>query len=160
MVEEQSTEVPILEIFYGVILAGVIVFAIRLQQNKDKDTNNFPKKKEKSKDVKPNASYVHDEKRTIDCPECARQLRIPVTYNGKVRCPDCEHSFEVESTATPSTVQQVVEQEDEVKEEPIVDLSDGKKEIACPDCERTLRVPNSYEGSVRCPACKCVFKAI
>ncbi|MEK9730699.1 MAG: hypothetical protein VW230_02950 [Candidatus Poseidoniales archaeon] len=159
IVEEQSTEVPMLEIFYGVILAGVIIFALRLQKSKDYDSSNIPKKKEKTKHVKPNASYDHDEKRTIDCPECARQLRVPLTYDGKVRCPDCEHSFEVESPATSPAVQQVVEQKDEVKEDPIAESSDGKKEIACPDCERTLRVPNSYEGSVRCPACKCVFKA-
>ncbi len=159
VLEEQSTEIPRLEIFYGILLAGVIVFALRLQHNKGNAITNTKKKKQQPRGGKDDASYDRDEKRTIHCPECARQLRVPTTYDGKVRCPDCEHSFEVESSLEKSEVQESVNQKDEIKEEPIVETSDGKKELSCPDCERTLRVPLSYEGSVRCPACKCVFKA-
>ena len=34
-----------------------------------------------------------------------------------------------------------------------------KVEISCPDCSQSLRIPSSYEGSVRCPACTKIFKA-
>ena len=45
--------------------------------------------------------------------------------------------------------------EDEIEE--IVEQE--KKEISCPDCAQSLRVPTDYSGSVRCPACKVVFGA-
>ncbi len=158
IVEESSFEIPMLEVFYGIVLGGVVIFVLRLKQNKaDMHQVNVDKKDSKTKKNRDD-QFLDEEKKTIDCPECARQLRIPRTYDGKVRCPDCEHSFEVaEKSSGKSDSSQ--KKDDEIKEEPNPTLDDGKKEISCPDCERTLRVPESYDGSVRCPACKCVFKA-
>jgi ribosomal protein S27E len=85
----------------------------------------------------------------ISCPECSRQLRIPQDYSGTVKCPDCANSFEVEDST----------KEIEPKEEIIESPSDGKVEISCPDCSQSLRIPSSYEGSVRCPSCKTIFKS-
>jgi predicted Zn finger-like uncharacterized protein len=84
----------------------------------------------------------------VGCPECARQLRVPASYSGKVRCPDCSNRFDV-------TSREESDNEDEIEE--IVEQE--KKEISCPDCAQSLRVPTDYSGSVRCPACKVVFGA-
>jgi uncharacterized CHY-type Zn-finger protein len=155
--DDTSFEIPMLEVFYGVILGGVIIFVLRLKQNKlDMPQANVEKKASQKK--KHDGQFSDEEKKTIDCPECARQLRIPHTYEGKVRCPDCEHSFEVAEKSSGES-ESPQKKEDEIKEEPNSTPNDGKKEISCPDCERSLRVPESYDGSVRCPACKCVFKA-
>jgi len=39
----------------------------------------------------------------------------------------------------------------------VVDLPD-KIDIACPACAQTLRVPASFSGRVRCPACQNEFQ--
>ena len=157
--DEQSSEIPFLEAFYGVVLAGVVVFAVRIFQNRDQ--TSMPNTSSRSVQRKDDAEdYSKEEKKTISCPECARQLRIPQTYVGKVRCPDCEHGFDTSSFDDSPTHDDVSEDlSEQVKEEQQPEANDGKKEISCPDCARTLRVPNSYNGSVRCPACKSVFKA-
>ena len=33
-----------------------------------------------------------------------------------------------------------------------------KVEVACPKCERKLRVPSTYSGDVRCPECETKFE--
>ena len=116
-----------------------------------------PKKNKVSNDSEVNLSDV---KIQIACPECSRQLRIPSNYSGSVRCPDCEHSFEVEEKKDPTREieQNIVEQESN-EEEPIEEnINDGKIQVSCPDCTQTLRIPESYSGSVRCPACKNIFR--
>ena len=45
-----------------------------------------------------------------------------------------------------------------VEEEPAVE-TDGKVEIHCPECTQSLRIPEDYTGSVRCPACEEVLSA-
>ena len=80
---------------------------------------------------------------------------MPENYQGSVKCPDCSNSFEVN---------EIVEKSDEETEQETVDeiveqKSDGKIEISCPECSQSLRIPESYHGSVRCPSCKTVFKS-
>ncbi len=36
--------------------------------------------------------------------------------------------------------------------------SEEKREVSCPECERRLRVPMAYEGSVGCPDCSTKFR--
>ena len=36
--------------------------------------------------------------------------------------------------------------------------AEEKVEVACPKCERKLRVPSTYSGSVRCPECETKFE--
>jgi hypothetical protein len=31
--------------------------------------------------------------RLLDCQSCARRLRIPTTYTGRILCPACDHMF-------------------------------------------------------------------
>jgi uncharacterized Zn-finger protein len=99
-----------------------------------------------------------EEKREISCPECDRRLRVPVEYEGSVGCPDCATKFSVE--AEPPKVEEVEGPKgshSEKNDSP--GSSDGKIELGCPDCQQTLRIPASYQGSVRCPACTKIFKA-
>ena len=89
----------------------------------------------------------------VGCPECARQLRVPASYSGTVRCPDCSNRFDVSSRDESPQEEEEEEEVEEIEEQ-------EKKEVSCPDCSQALRVPTDYSGSVRCPACKVVFKAI
>ena len=122
-----------------------MILLIRLKNPTKTGTKSFKStvsKNPKSKDV----SAIKIE---ISCPECARQLRIPQGYSGTVKCPDCAKSFQVDEPA------EEIEEEEEIVETP----NDGKIEISCPDCSQSLRIPSSYEGSVRCPSCKTIFKS-
>jgi predicted Zn finger-like uncharacterized protein len=110
---------------------------------KDK-SNPKPSEKIRSENV---------EKIQVSCPECARQLRVPSDYGGQVRCPDCSHRFDVIPRIDSSREQ--VETEEETQEI----VSDGKVELLCPECEQSLRIPENYTGSVRCPSCEEVFSA-
>jgi transposase-like protein len=92
------------------------------------------------------------EKIEVACPACDRTLRVPSDYSGAVRCPDCRERFDVEPQ-TP--VAEAPAAQDPEKEE-VVDVPE-KVEIGCPACARTLRVPTSFNGRVRCPACKHEF---
>jgi predicted Zn finger-like uncharacterized protein len=71
-----------------------------------------------------------------------------------VRCPDCSNRFDVEG-APAEEEDEDIETVEEPEEEPV----DEKIEVSCPECSQSLRVPSSYAGSVRCPACEHVFKA-
>jgi len=151
----QSYEIPWVGLISGIAIAGVVILAMRLKNSSSERTpsssatkNKTPKSKKsvtKSKTSAPSA----DRKVQVGCPECARQLRVPASYSGKVRCPDCSNRFDVtsrdESPQEEEEVEEIEEQE--------------KKEVSCPDCSQALRVPTDYSGSVRCPACKIVFKA-
>lgn len=92
------------------------------------------------------------EKVEVACPACDRTLRVPSDYSGAVRCPDCRERFDVEPQAPASPSPSAQESEKtEVVEAP------EKVEIGCPACARTLRVPTTFNGRVRCPACKHEF---
>ena len=40
---------------------------------------------------------VRRRKIEVGCPTCDRRLRVPGTYTGAVRCPECETKFDVEA---------------------------------------------------------------
>ena len=142
--EEMS--IPWMGIMGGIGLALVVILIARMR---NANPTEKPAKKQKEKTKQSPADSYSQEKKEIGCPECSRQLRIPIDYSGSVRCPDCEHSFHTYADETKEVV----------KEEPQEKPSDGKKEVSCPDCAQSLRIPESYTGSVRCPACKAVFKS-
>ena len=127
---------------------------VRIRQTKALSPSSKSKSKPKIKPKKTGVSTASDVKIQIGCPECARQLRVPASYTGSVRCPDCSTSFEVEgiSAEEEEDVPEEVEQEEG-------EIVDEKVEVSCPECAQSLRVPNDYAGSVRCPACEHVFKA-
>ena len=143
--DSSKTSIPWSGILGGLAVAAVVILLIRLKnptKTGTKSVKSTVSKNPKSKDV----SAIKIE---ISCPECARQLRIPQGYSGTVKCPDCAKSFEVDEPA------EEIEEEEEIVETP----NDGKIEISCPDCSQSLRIPSSYEGSVRCPSCKTIFKS-
>ena len=155
-IEEESQPIPWTGILGGIALSAGIILVIRIRgSNKSVEPSKpRPSKKKVSKETN---SKLSDEKVEISCPECSRQLRIPSNYSGSVRCPDCEHSFEVEEKKDPTREieQDKIDEKDSIEEQ----INDGKVQVSCPDCSQTLRIPESYSGSVRCPACKSIFRA-
>ncbi len=150
----QSYDIPWIGMISGIAIAGAVILVMRLKNASKENTSTSPQRKDRTAKTtktvtksKTTASS-NDRKVQVGCPECARQLRVPASYSGKVRCPDCSTRFDVTSRDEPR-------QEEEVEE--IVEQE--KKEISCPDCAQSLMVPTDYAGSVRCPACKVVFKA-
>ena len=150
----QSYEIPWIGILSGIAIAGAVILAMRLMNTSKESTSAKPQSKSRTpKTKKPNTksktvASSKDRKVQVGCPECARQLRVPSSYTGKVRCPDCSTRFDVTSRDEPSQEEEIEEIEEQ-----------EKKEISCPDCAQSLRVPTDYTGSVRCPACKIVFTA-
>tara|TARA_X000001036_G_scaffold193211_1_gene182175 strand:+ start:5960 stop:8470 length:2511 start_codon:yes stop_codon:yes gene_type:complete len=166
--EEESSEVTdfIPGILGGIALAAAVILVVRIiNSRQDQGSKPEKKKTEPSDETKPALSDV---KIQIGCPECSRQLRVPANYSGSVRCPDCNHNFDVEEEQEEveeeqeefenETVENIVEDQVEQEQEQEQEMNDGKTEVACPECSQTLRIPSSYSGSVRCPACKNIFR--
>ena len=159
VVVEGSNEWPFAAIGWGIAIGGALVMLLRLQSRKNglvaPTASPLPSKSGS------NSSSLKDEKREVSCPECERRLRVPVSYAGTIGCSDCGHKFAVEaSTASGPASSEPAREEDDVEvvdEQP--ESPPAKVEVACPACSQTLRVPSSYEGSVRCPACRHIFKA-
>ena len=84
---------------------------------------------------------------------------MPISYSGKVGCPDCSFKFAVEASVAPSAPPEDEEDDDVELHEPVEEKQPSKIEVGCPECGQTLRIPSSYDGSVRCPACTQVFKS-
>ena len=166
--EEESSEVSdfIPGILGGIALAAAVILVVRIiNSRQDQGSKPEKKKTEPSDEPKPALSDV---KIQIGCPECSRQLRVPANYSGSVRCPDCNHNFDVEEEQEEveeeqeefenETVENIVEDQVEQEQEQEQEMNDGKTEVACPECSQTLRIPSSYSGSVRCPACQNIFR--
>ena len=155
-IEEESQPIPWTGILGGIALSAGIILVIRIRGS-NKSVEHSKPRPSKEKVSKETNSELSDEKVEISCPECSRQLRIPSNYSGSVRCPDCEHSFEVEEKIDPTREIEPdkIDEKDSIEEQ----INDGKVQVSCPDCSQTLRIPESYSGSVRCPACKSIFRA-
>ena len=162
VVVESSNDLPIGAIVLGLALGGAAVLLLRLQgQRGSASTKRTPSAA--SSTAAP-TKVASNEKREVSCPECDRRLRVPVSYAGTVGCPDCSHKFAVEAQAAPapsSTSTPDPDDDDEVVEvqEEAEPTPAEKVEVGCPECAQTLRIPGTYAGSVRCPACTHVFKS-
>ena len=139
-----SVSIPWTGLLGGSAISAVIILIVRMRGKSDKSAV----KKKSTKTSKKQQTELSDVKIEVGCPECSRQLRVPENYEGTVRCPDCTHSFEVGP---------VLDDDDEPHDDS--EPNDGKIEISCPECSQSLRIPESYDGSVRCPSCKAVFSA-
>lgn len=159
---EESDSLPWGAVVWGIVAGTVIALALRLRINREESPTETDTSSASTKPSTSTSSRNDQEKVEVQCPECDRRLRVPSDYSGSVGCPDCSSKFTVKGI-----VQSEVEEE---RPEPTPAKSvsepskpraskDGKVEISCPDCAQTLRIPSSYEGSVRCPACTKVFKA-
>lgn len=155
-VVETSNDWPLAAIVWGLMLGGAISLVLRLRVRKQLE----PGAEKKAKPSKSTLSTPtsNDEKREVSCPECDRRLRVPITYSGKVGCPDCSFKFSVETTVAPPTASEKDDDDDLEIHEPVEEKTPAKIELGCPECGQTLRIPSSYDGSVRCPACTQVFK--
>jgi uncharacterized Zn finger protein (UPF0148 family) len=153
--EESGFEMPWMGVLGGIALAGAVIAAMRIQQNQGLKPSSKSKKPSQLKSSSKNTTTPSDVKIQVGCPECARQLRVPASYNGSVRCPDCSNKFDVVAEEAPAEEE---EELDEPEDEQ-VEVVEEKVEVSCPECAQSLRVPSSYAGSVRCPACEHVFKA-
>ncbi len=161
LVVDTSFEWPLGAIAWGLVLGAALVLGVRLK-NRTNSEPSRPRSAKKPPTATSSKANTSAEKREISCPECDRRLRVPVTYTGSVGCPDCATKFNVEAAQEESEGREE-EVVDDVDPEPVVARApvaqDGKLEIACPDCSQSLRIPASYNGSVRCPACTKIFKA-
>ena len=149
----QSYDIPWIGMISGIAIAGAVILVMRLKNTSKEKTSASSQYKDRTLKTKKTVTKSkttassNDRKVQVGCPECARQLRVPASYSGKVRCPDCSTRFDVTSR-------------DEARQEEVEEIVEQvKKEISCPDCAQSLMVPTDYAGSVRCPACKVVFKA-
>ena len=156
---EESFEIPWFGLFGGILVAVAIGAVIRIYQNRDVSPAKPKVRKDSKTSSTKQSRSAQAEKIQISCPECARQLRVPSDYGGQVRCPDCETRFEV-TPRTSSIPDEVEPVEEEIPDEYGESEKDGKVEVHCPKCQQSLRIPNGYAGSIRCPACEEVFSSM
>ena len=159
VVIESSTEWPIGAMIWGLALGAGVTLLLRLRARKEDGPSTESSDKDVDEKTAVKSTSTSQEKREVACPECNRRLRVPVDYGGSVGCPDCAHKFKVEPERTAEPTEE--ENDDlDIEVQPVSPAPiSGKIEISCPDCAQTLRIPSSYEGSVRCPACTKIFKA-
>ncbi|MAJ00799.1 MAG: hypothetical protein CMA10_00120 [Euryarchaeota archaeon] len=154
--EGESESMPVGAIIWGLVGGLVVSLVLRIRMNRVEGSSSVQKPSSPRKKA---SSPPSQEKIEVQCPDCDRRLRVPSDYSGSVGCPDCSTKFDVEAQvpeqeepdSTSTTEAQTSSESKKSK--------DGKIEISCPDCSQTLRIPESYVGSVRCPACSKVFKA-
>ena len=148
IIEDTSFQIPWNGVVGGLV-ASLFVFLVVRVATKERiggEQNNTAKVTNRTKESR------GEEKVEVSCPECSQSLRVPADYSGNAKCPACETKFEVSANQGSKND----EIEDEVEE--IEDnIKSDKKEVACPDCDQRLKIPSSYEGSAKCPACSCVF---
>ena len=153
--EPMDAEVSEFTIPWGGILGGLVVgmgviFALRIK--------NSPKKNPSEKKTKSKKPVAKDEKVEVACPSCDRRLRVPSTYSGGVKCPECETRFDVEGKE--EIADEDLKQEDEIESSDNLWSSSDNDILGCPKCARKLKVP--YEkrpAKARCPACETIFEA-
>lgn len=151
--EEEGIEIPWGGILGGLALGMVVISAVRIKNSPAREKKNKAPKSEKAVTVK-------EEKVEVACPTCDRRLRVPNTYAGAVRCPECETKFDVKSheEAPPSDKKQNNEEET-TKPQNLFSSSDNDI-LGCPKCTRKLKVPyDKRPAKARCPACSTVFEA-
>ena len=151
--EEEGFEIPWGGILGGLSLGMVCIFAVRIK--------NSPSREKKEKTPKSTkASSSKEEKIEVGCPTCDRRLRVPGTYTGAVRCPECETKFDVEAKEEiPSTENNQPTEPQKTATEDLFSSSDNDI-LGCPKCTRKLKVPyDKRPAKARCPACSTVFEA-
>jgi len=151
-VEGDSEEfaIPWGGILGGLVVGMALIFIIRMK--------NSPRKEKKEKKTETKPSVSKDDKIEVACPTCDRRLRVPSTYSGGVRCPECENRFDIEAKVeepevTPDEAPQEIPQDD------LWSASDNDI-LECPKCIRKLKVPfDRRPAKARCPACEAIFEA-
>ena len=150
--DEEDFVIPWGGILGGLVAGMVLIFAIRL-----KNTPKSDKKVEKKKTKKKTST---DEKVEVACPSCDRRLRVPSTYSGGVRCPECETKFDVEGSQEEDSEEEEESSPEEPVEEKDLWAASDNDILGCPKCARNLKVPyDRRPAKARCPACETIFEA-
>lgn len=142
IIEESNVEIPWNGIIGGLVASTLIFLVVRVATNQ-RVGSDFSSSKTEEVSKTPSEERVE-----ISCPECSQSLRVPFDYKGNVKCPACDHKFPVEPKESETKTEEITEEKSK---------DSGKKEVACPDCGQRLKIPKTYEGSAKCPACSCVF---
>ena len=142
IIEESNVEIPWNGIIGGLVASTLIFLVVRVATNQ-RVGSDFSSSKTEEVSKTPSEERVE-----ISCPECSQSLRVPFEYKGNVKCPACDHKFPVEPKESETKTEEITEEKSK---------DSGKKEVACPDCGQRLKIPKTYEGSAKCPACSCVF---
>ena len=143
-------------ILSGLVVGMTIIFAIRIKNSPKKEKKE--KKEKNESETASKTSVSKDDKIEVACPTCDRRLRVPSTYSGGVRCPECETRFDIEGEVekpevTTDEAPQTVPQDD------LWAASDDDI-LECPKCTRKLKVPfERRPAKARCPACETIFEA-
>ena len=151
--EDEGFEIPWGGILGGLALGMVVIFAVRIKNSPARE-----KKEKTSKSTK--ASTSKEEKIEVACPTCDRRLRVPNTYTGAVRCPECETKFDVEAKVETPAPEEKQQQEEKPKPSQDLFSSSDNDILGCPKCTRKLKVPyDKRPAKARCPACSTIFEA-
>ena len=151
--EDEGFEIPWGGILGGLALGMVVIFAVRI-----KNSPAGEKKEKKPKSTKVSASK--EEKIEVACPTCDRRLRVPNTYTGAVRCPECETKFDVEAKVETPIPEEKQQQEEKITPSKELFSSSDNDILGCPKCTRKLKVPyDKRPAKARCPACSTIFEA-
>jgi len=150
--ESESFTIPWGGILGGLVVGMVLIFVIRIKTS--------PKTEKKKKEKKSSKEKSKEEKIEVACPSCDRRLRVPNTYSGSVRCPECEEKFTVEAEVqSEENTQDEPEPESDSSDEDLWSSSDNDI-LGCPKCTRKLKVPfDRRPAKARCPACETIFEA-
>ena len=148
--ESESFTIPWGGILGGLVIGMLLIFVIRMKNN--------PKTEKKEKKNKSPDKSTKEQKVEVACPSCDRRLRVPDTYSGSVRCPECENKFTVEAVAPK---QEITPEKPEIKDSNEILWSSSDNDIlGCPKCTRKLKVPfDRRPAKARCPACETIFEA-
>ena len=149
--DSESFTIPWGGILGGLVIGMLLIFVIRIKNN--------PKTDKKEKKKKSPKQSTKEEKVEVACPSCDRRLRVPDTYSGSVRCPECENKFTVEAVAAKEEITH--EQPAAINDSNEVLWSSSDNDIlGCPKCTRKLKVPlDRRPAKARCPACETIFEA-
>jgi hypothetical protein len=152
--EDEGVEIPWGGILGGLALGMVVIFAVRIKNSPTKE------KKEKTPKSTKASTTAKEEKIEVACPTCDRRLRVPYTYTGAVRCPECETKFDVEAKVeTPISEEKQTQEEESTPSQDLFSSSDNDI-LGCPKCTRKLKVPyDKRPAKARCPACSTIFEA-
>lgn len=152
--ESESFTIPWGGILGGLVVGMILIFVIRIKTS--------PKSEKKEKKKKSPKEKFKEEKIEVACPSCDRRLRVPNTYSGSVRCPECEDKFTVEAQVSKEVSMDEPAQEEAEEENRTEALwsSSDNDILGCPKCERKLKVPfDRRPAKARCPACETIFEA-
>ena len=154
-IESESFSIPWGGILGGLVLGMLLIFVVRIRNSPKDEKKKKPKKESKS-------SASSDEKVEVACPTCERRLRVPRTYTGGVRCPECETKFDVEGKQDTPEPENTKDEDEDGKEGSDDQLWSSSSDdiLGCPKCARKLKVPyDRRPAKARCPACEVVFEA-